>query len=97
LDDEKVKGRAAVTLARLKLLKLADGLLSQCLRAYAREAAWQWRQVWPGMSLETDVLAYAAARGAQSMAGSKPAPAPPSASPAPAAELEHWREMTFRQ
>lgn len=53
------KERAGATLARLKLLRLADAVLGDCQQVLQTELTWQWRRACPDWEAETDIAAYA--------------------------------------
>ncbi len=53
------KQRAGAGLARLKLLKLCAALQEICQAVLQQEAEWQWRQAWPGMTVESDIMVFA--------------------------------------
>jgi len=51
--------RVSAAIARLKLLKYLDELLTDCLDILVGEVERQWGLVWPGNGLETNIFAHA--------------------------------------
>ena len=102
--------RAAVSVARLKLLKAIDQLLTACLSVYLQEIDEQWRNVWPQNSLVTNVFAFASLPSsatpappleqllAESQSGNAAGTLDAQDTPAPPErELDPLRDLSFRQ
>lgn len=51
--------RVTASIARLKLLKYLDTLLTDCLDVLVCDVEIHWRRVWPGHGLETSIFGYA--------------------------------------
>ena len=58
--DPYSRGRVETAMARLKLLKILDSILSQAQPPISAEVARQWHLIWPAHSLETDIYRYVA-------------------------------------
>ncbi|MCH7472159.1 hypothetical protein IIA79_04320 [bacterium] len=51
--------QVSASIARLKLLKYVDELLTDCLDLLLREVDLAWGNTWPGAGVETNIFAYA--------------------------------------
>jgi hypothetical protein len=75
--EQLAKHKAGAAVARLRLYRLADKMLGQCMGALQQEASWQWRHAWPDMQRETDILRYAASATAAQEPAAPSAISPP--------------------